>query len=68
MEPGYIDTSGDGGGPNSEAFELFPQIPANLVTPQTGDFLDEPSYRFWFVRRDGTPVMAFEQNLGLMGL
>ncbi len=65
MEPGYIDTSGYGGGPNREAFELFPQIPANLVTPQTGDFLDEPGYRFWFVHRDGTPIMAFEQNLGM---
>jgi len=61
--PGYIDTSGYGGGPNEEAFESFSAIPRELRAPR-GTYLDG-DYRFWFVYRDDVPVLAFEQSNAL---
>lgn len=63
--PGWIDTSGEGGGAYREGFERFPSIPGNLLEPRDDDFHGQPGYRFWFVRRAEGPVCAFEQEQGL---
>lgn len=65
IQPGMIDTSGYGGGPNRSAFEAFPGIPGRLVDARPDDFYGHAGYRFWFVIRDDVPVLAFEQREGL---
>lgn len=64
IQPGIIDTSGYGGGPN-EALDAFSSIGAELLRPRDDDFYGEPGYRFWIVTRDDVPVLAFEQREGL---
>lgn len=64
IQPGMIDTSGYGGGPN-EALDSFTAIPAELLRPADDDFYRQPGYRFWIVLRDDVPVLAFEQRAGL---
>jgi hypothetical protein len=61
--PGLFDTSGYGGGPNEEAFASFSAIPRELRENQS-EYLDG-EYRFWFVYRDGVPILAFEQGQAL---
>lgn len=63
IQPGVIDTSGYGGGPNG-ALDGFGAIPRDLLRPRSGDFYDEPRYRFWIVLRDEVPVLALEQSEG----
>ena len=63
--PGYIDTSGYGGGPNEEAFESFSAIPRELRAPR-GTYLDG-DYRILVRvprRRAGARLRA-EQRLGV---
>jgi hypothetical protein len=64
IQPGYIDTSGYGGGPN-ETLDTFRAIPDDLRRTQDGDLFDEPGYRFWIVMRNDVPILAFEQNKGM---
>ncbi len=64
IQPGYIDTSGYGGGPN-EILETFRAIPDDLRRTQDGDLFGEPGYRFWIVMRNDVPILAFEQDKGL---
>lgn len=61
---GMIDTSGYGGGANFQAFDAF-AIPDELREPLPDDLLGQPGYRFWFVMRDGDPILAFEQDRAL---
>ena len=63
--PGMIDTSGDGGGVNDEAFEAFPAIPREARVPQDDDLFGHGEYRFWFVRRGDEYVLALEQGAAL---
>jgi hypothetical protein len=63
--PGTIDSSNLDAGPNDEDFALFPMIPAALREQTPGTPLEDPGHRFWFVHRNGTPVLAFEQQQGL---
>jgi hypothetical protein len=65
IQPGFIDTSGYGGGPN-EALASFSAIPDELSRPREDDFYGKPGYRFWLVLRDDEPVLAFEQREGLV--
>jgi hypothetical protein len=62
---GMIDTSGEGGGTNCEAFDAFTAIPGELLEPLPGDLFGQPEYRFWFVVRGGDPILAFEQDRAL---
>lgn len=64
IQPGMIDTSGYGGGPN-ELLDAFRAIPDELKRPREDDFFGEPGYRFWIVLRDGAPILALEQREGL---
>lgn len=66
VEEGYIDTSGDGGGTNTEMFSRFPEIPDELATSRPDDPFGEAGYRFWFLLRDGKPFAALEQSEGLV--
>jgi hypothetical protein len=63
IQPGVIDTSGYGGGPN-DALDGFGAISQDLLRPRSGDFYGEPLYRFWIVLRDEVPVLALEQSEG----
>lgn len=63
IQPGAIDTSGYGGGPN-EDLGAFP-IPANMLRPRDNDPYGEPGYRFWVVLRDDAPILAFEAEAGI---
>lgn len=65
IEQGYIDTSGYGGGPNA-SLDLFEQIPVDLRTKKSDDFLDEPGFRFWIVLRGVEPILVFEQESGFV--
>lgn len=65
IAPGYIDTSGYGGGPNDAAFAAFDSIPSEMRRPKADDLHDVGEYRFWFVLRAGEAVLALEQSLGL---
>ena len=64
IKSGYIDTSGYGGGPN-DALDSFPSLPGDLRRARDGDLFGEPGYRFWIVMRDGVPILAFEQDMGM---
>jgi hypothetical protein len=61
IQPGFIDTSGYGAGPN-EALASFSAIPDQLRRPRDDDLHGEPGYRFWLVLRNDVPVLAFEQR------
>lgn len=64
IQPGYIDTSGGGGGPN-DALHSFPSIPDDLRRMRAGDLFGESGYRFWIVMRNDVPILAFEQDKGM---
>ena len=57
---GYLDTSGWGGGRRESLFEAFPATQRHLDRRQESDLLGEPAYRFWFILRDGEPVLCLE--------
>ena len=65
IHSGYLDTSGYGGGPN-EALDLFPAVPTELRRARDTDLFGEPGYRFWIVLRDHVPILAFEQEQGVV--
>ncbi len=64
IQPGLLDTSSHGGGPNPH-LGAFSGIPPELLQPRKDDLLGEPGYRFWILLRTGKPVLAFEQRQGL---
>ena len=51
---------------NEADFEPFTMIPSDLFVPQNYDLNDEIGYRFWFVRRNGVPILAFDQHHGFV--
>jgi len=61
IEPGYVDTSGYGGGPTSW-LDMFP-ISSDLRLPQSDDPFGESGYRFWRCKRPGL-MLAFETSSG----
>lgn len=64
-ELGYIDSSAYGEvGPNP-SLSLFGAIAPELLLPRADDILGEPGYRFWILKRDGTPILAFETLHGI---
>lgn len=62
IQSGYLD-SADGSYPNRD-LDQFPTIPDLLRQPQDRDPFGQPGYRFWIVRRDGSPILAIEQQKG----
>jgi hypothetical protein len=61
IQAGFIDTSGEGGGPN-DLLCHFEAIPLELLRPLPDDLYDESGYRFWIVVRHDVPVLAVEQS------
>ena len=61
--PGFIDSSDDSH-PYREGFDCFPSIPPELLRVRADDLFGQPGYRFWFLRRSGQPILAFEQTSG----
>jgi len=58
---GYLDSSGwDGCGIRDEFFAPFEQARQRLEVREQNDFLDNPAYRFWFLLRDGEPMLCLE--------
>lgn len=56
---GYEDTSGYGGGV-SPYFNQFPAAQEKLRLVLQNDFLKQPAYRFWFLCKDGRPLLCIE--------
>jgi hypothetical protein len=56
---GIIDTSGYGGGIVKD-FERFPQAQKRVEVRMDRDLLDEPAYRFWFLKKNGKPLICLE--------
>ena len=64
IESGFIDSSGDGGGPNGD-HDAF-AIPGELLRARDDNLYGEPGYRFWVLRRDRTPLLALESEVGCL--
>jgi len=63
IQSGFIDSDVQSGSYPSEAFTAFP-IEADTQRTRPEDLFEQPGYRFWFVFRDGVPVLAMEQSAG----
>ena len=63
IEEGFIDSSGEDGGPNP-ILDHF-TLPAHLSNARHDDFYGQPGYRFWIPVRDEKPLCAIEQTSGL---
>lgn len=61
---GFLDSSGMAGGPREEFFRAFPAMASRRQTRLETDLLGIAEYRFWFVLRDGSPVVALESATG----
>ena len=59
---GFLDTSGYSGGPQTALFERFPVAKERLLERRKDDVLGEPAYRFWFICRDGDPVLCLDKD------
>lgn len=57
---GCIDSSGMDVCGKSLAFDQFPAAQDRVRIAISGDFLQEPAYRFWFILKDGKPIMCIE--------
>ena len=55
------DTSGYGGGVVQD-FAHFPQAQERLRVTLANDLLGQPSYRFWFLRKNGKPMVCLETS------
>jgi hypothetical protein len=62
---GVLDSSGMGGsGRREELFVAFPEARSRAELASQDDWLDEPGYRFWFIQREGEPLVALEPSAG----
>jgi hypothetical protein len=59
---GMCDTSGYGGGVHRDYFAKFPGTKTRLETPEKGDPLHQPAYRFWFLVEDDKPRLCLEDT------
>ena len=63
---GYDDSSGmSGGGRRDHLFKRFPEALNRLASDEFQSLSGEPSYRFWFLLKDGHPYFAIEPERGL---
>jgi hypothetical protein len=63
---GVLDSSGMGGSSRrDELFAAFPSARSSLGGARGEDWLEEPAYRFWFIQREGEPLLALEPAAGL---
>jgi len=56
---GFFDTADYGGGVVKD-FNIFPGAQKQLRVVLPDDILDQPAYRFWFLRRNDVPVLCLE--------
>jgi len=56
---GYLDSSGYSSG-IVEDFTAFPQAKERLRVNEKHDILNNPAYRFWFIKKNGMPKLCLE--------
>lgn len=59
---GYFDASGMEECNINPAFGLFPGAKERSTISLASDFLNIPAYRFWFVKKNGNPVICLETS------
>ena len=57
---GFLDSSGWGGGVREQLFETFDEARTRLECREKYDLSENPAYRFWFILREGEPVLCLE--------
>lgn len=57
---GYFDSSGMTECSINSAFELFPEAKDRARVSLPSDLLQIPAYRFWFIKKNGNPVICLE--------
>jgi len=57
---GFYDSSGYSGCSVRSEFEQFPGAQERLQVKLDNDFLGQPAYRFWFLIKNGKPLVCFE--------
>lgn len=57
---GYFDSSGMEEYGINPAFDLFPYAKERIRVSLSSDFLQTPAYRFWFIKKNGKPVICLE--------
>ncbi|MDF3129447.1 hypothetical protein P0Y35_09605 [Kiritimatiellaeota bacterium B1221] len=55
---GFADSSGYGGGVRGELFEQFPTVQREETQSRNTAVFGEPAYHFWFLIKDGDPVIC----------
>lgn len=64
---GMDDNSGMGGTiRRDELFAPFPEPRSRAAVNKPGDWCDEPACRFWFIKREGEPIIALEPGSGFV--
>ena len=58
---GYLDSSGYSFG-ISKDFELFPLAMERVRIKEKNDILQNPAYRFWFIKKKNAPKLCLETN------
>ena len=56
---GFLDSSGESSEVVSD-FDKFPEARERLEVVQDDDILREPSYRFWFLKKNNQPLLCIE--------
>jgi hypothetical protein len=57
---GFLDTSGTSGGARTEWFQRFPDIKTSRDLRHTNPIKGEYAYNFWFLLKDGLPVICLD--------
>lgn len=58
---GFLDSSGYSSG-IVEDFKNFPQAEKRLRVREKDDLIEQPAYRFWFLKKNGIPKICLETN------
>ncbi len=57
---GYFDTAGMEESGVNPAFNLFPHAKERIRVTLSSDLFQTPAYRFWFIKKNGKPVICLE--------
>jgi len=59
---GFLDTSGYDGGKRENWFNRFPSITPGKMSEQLAHGKLDPAYGYWFLLRDGEPMLCIDLN------
>jgi len=59
---GYFDSSGNEESGPSLSFDLFPEAKERARISLPSDIAKTPTYRFWFIKKNGKPVICLEST------